>query len=284
MLRPLTKANVEKHLGVLGLEAEFATHAHIHGLSGGQKVKVVLAACTWNQPHILVMDEPTNYLDRDSLGALAGAIREFGGGVVIISHHNEFTTALCPEKWTVADGKCVVTGAPQVGWIWLRVNAGGCACQGMQWAVFKGWMLACSSRCQGMQCVHECKEREGEWCCLQTVSSCIAESDLGMPQCLHVAATHLLLYLSSSGGVFTCCTHRHKLLPPTPPTHHPPQVMTREKVEFKVQEEVIDAFGNTIKVKGPKKELSRKEKKAKAKERAARKARGEEVTDSEEDE
>jgi hypothetical protein len=51
---------------------------------------------------------------RDSLGALAGAIKEFGGGVVIISHHNEFTTALCPEKWTVAEGKCVVTGAPQV--------------------------------------------------------------------------------------------------------------------------------------------------------------------------
>ena len=64
MLRPLTKANVEKHLGVLGLEPEFATHAHMRGLSGGQKVKVVLAACTWNQPHILVMDEPTNYLDR----------------------------------------------------------------------------------------------------------------------------------------------------------------------------------------------------------------------------
>lgn len=94
MLRPLTKANVEKHLGLLGLEAEFATHAHMRGLSGGQKVKVVLAACTWNQPHILVMDEPTNYLDRDSLGALAGAIREFGGGVVIISHHNEFTRSV----------------------------------------------------------------------------------------------------------------------------------------------------------------------------------------------
>lgn len=62
-----------------------------------------------------------------------------------------------------------------------------------------------------------------------------------------------------------------------------PQVLTKEKVEFKVQEEVTDAFGNTIKVKGPKKELSRKEKKAKAKERAARKARGEEVSESEDE-
>lgn len=37
MLRPLTKANVEKHLGALGLEAEFATHAHMRGLSGEMK-------------------------------------------------------------------------------------------------------------------------------------------------------------------------------------------------------------------------------------------------------
>ncbi len=68
MTRPLTKANVEKHLGLLGLEAEFATHSHMRGLSGGQKVKVVLAACTWNQPHILVMDEPTNYVSISTAG------------------------------------------------------------------------------------------------------------------------------------------------------------------------------------------------------------------------
>merc|ERR1712070_1312573 len=71
--RPLTTKFVEKQLGDMGLEAEFATHSRIRGLSGGQKVKVVIAGCMWNNPHILVMDEPTNYLDRDSLGALAGA-------------------------------------------------------------------------------------------------------------------------------------------------------------------------------------------------------------------
>ena len=45
--RPLTANNIEKHLGALGLEAEFATHSMIRGLSGGQKVKLVLAAATW---------------------------------------------------------------------------------------------------------------------------------------------------------------------------------------------------------------------------------------------
>ena len=55
-------------------------------------------------------DEPTNYLDRDSLGALATAIKEFGGGVVMISHSSEFTSALCPETWLVADNQLTISG------------------------------------------------------------------------------------------------------------------------------------------------------------------------------
>ncbi|KAJ3171897.1 translational elongation factor EF-1 alpha [Geranomyces variabilis] len=109
--RPLTQKGVEKHLDDVGLPAEFATHARIRGLSGGQKVKVVLGAAMWNNPHMLVLDEPTNYLDRDSLGALAGAIQDFGGGVVIISHNREFTGAICPEVWGVDAGQLTITGA-----------------------------------------------------------------------------------------------------------------------------------------------------------------------------
>ena len=78
--------------------------------TGGQKVKVVLAAATWMNPHMLVLDEPSNYLDRESLGALADAIKEFGGGVVMISHNSEFTNALCQEKWLMENGKLSVTG------------------------------------------------------------------------------------------------------------------------------------------------------------------------------
>ncbi|KAG0096709.1 translational elongation factor EF-1 alpha [Podila epicladia] len=108
--RSLTAVEVEKHLGDLGLPAEFATHNHIKGLSGGQKVKVVLAAAMWLNPHILVLDEPTNYLDRDSLGALTEALREFGGGVVIITHHRDFTEAICTETWSINAGELTVTG------------------------------------------------------------------------------------------------------------------------------------------------------------------------------
>ena len=99
LVRPLTQKFVENHLDDVGLEPEFATHSRIGALSGGQKVKVVLAAALWNTPHIVILDEPTNYLDRDSLGAMAEAIRGYEGGVVIISHNAQFVDQVCPEVW-----------------------------------------------------------------------------------------------------------------------------------------------------------------------------------------
>ncbi|KIY92769.1 Elongation factor 3 [Monoraphidium neglectum] len=105
------RTNVEKFLADFGLESEFSCHSNIRGLSGGQKVKLVLAAAMWNSPHLLIMDEPTNYLDRDSLGALATAIREFDGGVVLISHNSEFTSTCCHETWFIRDGKVEVVSA-----------------------------------------------------------------------------------------------------------------------------------------------------------------------------
>merc|ERR1712176_651274 len=109
-VRPLSTKNVERHLEDCGLAAEFGTHYRMSALSGGQKVKVVIAAAMWNQPHILILDEPTNYLDRDSLGALAVAIEEYEGGVVMITHNNEFCSQLCPETWVMDAGHLETKG------------------------------------------------------------------------------------------------------------------------------------------------------------------------------
>merc|ERR1712216_308646 len=111
--KPLTSRNVEEHLGNVGLAAEEATHSRIKDLSGGQKVKVVLAACTWSCPHLIILDEPTNYLDRDSLGALANAIKEFEGGVILITHNKEFADATTKVTWVVANNRCDVKGDPE---------------------------------------------------------------------------------------------------------------------------------------------------------------------------
>ncbi len=105
MSKPLTSVSVEKHLHGFGIEPEHASHTQIGSLSGGQKVKVVLAASLWQNPHLVILDEPTNYLDRDGLGALTKAIDEFKGGVIIISHNKEFANAVSQEKWIMEKGQ-----------------------------------------------------------------------------------------------------------------------------------------------------------------------------------
>jgi elongation factor 3 len=108
--RPLVRKEIETHCANFGLDAELVSHSRMLGLSGGQRVKVVLAACSWQRPHLIVLDEPTNYLDRDSLGALSKALKAFEGGVIIITHSAEFTKDLTEEVWAVVDGKMTPSG------------------------------------------------------------------------------------------------------------------------------------------------------------------------------
>merc|ERR1711912_34767 len=107
--KPLTQQGVEKALKDFGLDAEAASHQPLASLSHGQKVKVVICASCWQNPHIIILDEPTNYLDRDGLGALVRGLDSFQGGVVIISHNTEFTDSVCTQKWIME--KSEVTGA-----------------------------------------------------------------------------------------------------------------------------------------------------------------------------
>jgi elongation factor 3 len=108
--RPLVRKEIEQHCANFGLDAELVSHSRMRGLSGGQRVKVVLAACSWQRPHLIVLDEPTNYLDRDSLGALSKALKAFEGGVIIITHSAEFTQNITEEVWAVMDGKMTPSG------------------------------------------------------------------------------------------------------------------------------------------------------------------------------
>lgn len=118
--------------------------------------------------------QPTNFVDRESLGAMAEALKNFGGGVVVISHSSEFVKNVCVENWAVGGGIVQITGQSAA-------------------------------------------------------------------------------------------------------------VVDAIKMELKKETEYTDALGNTIKIKEEKRELSRQEKKKRAKERKMRKARGEEVSDSEDE-
>lgn len=108
--KEITQTCIQQHFEDFGLEPQFSTYGKIRGLSGGQKIKTVLASAMWGNPHMLILDEPTNYLDRESLAAFAEAIKNFEGGVVIISHHAEFLSELCSEHWNMENGVLTIGG------------------------------------------------------------------------------------------------------------------------------------------------------------------------------
>merc|ERR1711959_75806 len=108
--KPLTAPGVEKALKDFGLDSESASHMPISSLSHGQKVKVVICASCWQNPHIIILDEPTNYLDRNGLGALVAGLEAFQGGVVIISHNREFCDKVCTQKWIMEKNQSTGAG------------------------------------------------------------------------------------------------------------------------------------------------------------------------------
>merc|ERR1711874_316967 len=110
MTKQLTQPGVEKHLLDFGVDPESASHTQINQLSGGMKVKGVSAAAMWQNQHVLILDEPTNYLDRDGLGALVLAIKDYKGGVLIISHNKEFCDGVATEKWIMQGGHLRIEG------------------------------------------------------------------------------------------------------------------------------------------------------------------------------
>ena len=103
-IRPITSAEILMHLDDFGINQELA-HGKIKQMSGGQRQRLVICAAFWSKPHLIALDEPTNYLDNDTLAALTQALKNFKGAVITVSHNQAFVAEISNEKWIVEDGK-----------------------------------------------------------------------------------------------------------------------------------------------------------------------------------
>lgn len=77
----------------------------VDGFSGGERARLALALIAWDKPNLLLLDEPTNHLDLDMREALADALADFDGALVLVSHDRHLLGMVCDSFWRVADHK-----------------------------------------------------------------------------------------------------------------------------------------------------------------------------------
>ena len=97
---PETK--VRGRVGAIGFSGK-AGDTLVKSLSGGEKARLLLGLATFFGPNMIILDEPTNHLDIDSRAALAEAINEFPGAVIMVSHDRYLIDACADQLWVVAD-------------------------------------------------------------------------------------------------------------------------------------------------------------------------------------
>lgn len=99
------REDMRKIIGRYGLTGRQQT-CPIRQLSDGQRCRVVFAWLSWQVPHLLLLDEPTNHLDMETIDALADAINDFEGGMVLVSHDFRLINQVAEVIWVCEHGKC----------------------------------------------------------------------------------------------------------------------------------------------------------------------------------
>lgn len=94
---------LRNYLGRFAFSGDMATNTTA-GFSGGEKARLALALIVWHKPNLLLLDEPTNHLDVETREALAAALAEYEGSVLVVSHDRQLLRSTVDNFWIVADG------------------------------------------------------------------------------------------------------------------------------------------------------------------------------------
>ena len=100
----LETEKIRGHLSQFGISGNLSLRPN-YLLSGGQKSRVALALIMLNNPQILLMDEPTNHLDLDAINALVVALSSYEGGLLIVSHDQNFVEQVCTQIYMIENKK-----------------------------------------------------------------------------------------------------------------------------------------------------------------------------------
>ncbi|MEX3949546.1 ABC-F family ATP-binding cassette domain-containing protein [Paraburkholderia sp. EG287B] len=98
-----TEQSLRTFLGTFNFSGD-TVHQAVSTMSGGEKARLVLCMIVWQRPNLLLLDEPTNHLDLATREALAMALNEFEGTVMLVSHDRALLRAVCDEFWLVTKG------------------------------------------------------------------------------------------------------------------------------------------------------------------------------------
>ena len=96
------ESKIRARAGAIGFSGK-AADTLVKSLSGGEKARLLLGLATFHAPNMIILDEPTNHLDIDSRAALAEAINDFEGAVIMVSHDRYLIEACAERLWVVAN-------------------------------------------------------------------------------------------------------------------------------------------------------------------------------------
>jgi ATP-binding cassette subfamily F protein 3 len=102
LMKDAPESKVRARVGAIGFSGK-AGDTLVKSLSGGEKARLLLGLATFHAPNLIILDEPTNHLDIDSRAALAEAINDFPGAVIMVSHDRYLIEACADRLWVVAD-------------------------------------------------------------------------------------------------------------------------------------------------------------------------------------
>jgi ATP-binding cassette, subfamily F, member 3 len=95
--------SLRSFLGTFNFSGDMVKQS-VGSMSGGEKARLVLCMIVWQRPNLLLLDEPTNHLDLATREALAMALNEFEGTVMLVSHDRALLRSVCDEFWMVTRG------------------------------------------------------------------------------------------------------------------------------------------------------------------------------------